>query len=595
MLDPGDSSAVKKGLLTPFFGQQVQDLYGYDEMPPTHPIKELLFRWNGYAITRRWGYLFQSLMEESGLMAREAGEMGWDRKSTNYRQIFEYLKEVAYRKNLDFRGVSALLDLHRNAPWMGDEGTDIHQIETESGKVQIMTMHVSKGLQFPVVFVAGGLTQPAAQQDPYQTYHDISEGEQWPEITRMIDLGKSATERCAIERRDEDKRLYYVAATRAQFKLYLPFYQYDKDASWVGPVCTLLSPALAEAFPRGGKGPDVLWVSSDATPDDVTLRVRPVTVSGGQTIPKDGGFDDLLIPESYEERQIRVDSFSSLHRSKARADETATEAISFELSQEGREEDELFGAWEMPVVLNEGTVDEIPGGTDVGLMFHGILERIDYRVARGSGFDEEGAVRHLLEDPGTREIIQGQMAVYRLDERWQDAVCRIIWSTLTAPVPLLGLDFTLSRLKREDRLHEAAFYYLASGLFGGSRLTAGKGAPIRFVRGYIDLIFRNGGKYYVADWKSNYLETGYDQESMARSMADADYHLQYRLYAIAALRWLRQSLGKRFDPKKHWGGVFYFYLRGMGGPQGDGIYYVPPHQLGPLDQLEEEICWILNT
>jgi exodeoxyribonuclease V beta subunit len=115
------------------------------------------------------------------------------------------------------------------------------------------------------------------------------------------------------------------------------------------------------------------------------------------------------------------------------------------------------------------------------------------------------------------------------------------------------------------------------------------------VRGYIDLIFRDGGKYYVADWKSNYLETGYDQESMARNMGDADYHLQYRLYAIAALRWLRQSLGKRFDPKKHWGGVFYFYLRGMGGPQGDGIYYVPPQQLGPLDQLEEEVGWVLDA
>jgi exodeoxyribonuclease V beta subunit len=98
----------------------------------------------------------------------------------------------------------------------------------------------------------------------------------------------------------------------------------------------------------------------------------------------------------------------------------------------------------------------------------------------------------------------------------------------------------------------------------------------------------------MADWKSNYLETGYDLVSMKMSMDQADYHLQYKLYAIGLLRWLKQTMGERFEPEKDFGGVFYFYLRGMGAGKGDGVYHVAPDQLGSLDQLEEEIASIIE-
>jgi len=110
----------------------------------------------------------------------------------------------------------------------------------------------------------------------------------------------------------------------------------------------------------------------------------------------------------------------------------------------------------------------------------------------------------------------------------------------------------------------------------------------------VDLVFRKDRKFYIADWKSNYLETGYDLEFMGKSMNHADYHLQYKLYTVAVLRWLKQALGDRFDPERDFGGVFYFYLRGMGRGEGNGIYHVPPDELGSLEQLEEEIAMILR-
>jgi len=455
---------------------------------------------------------------------------------------------------------------------------------------------VSKGLQFPVVFVAGGLTRPPSHQEAYHTYHHLEEGEPSWEITRIMDLGKSGGGgRHKAEKEDEDKRLYYVAATRAQFKLYLPFYIYRNNASWLGPVCTLLSPALAEAFPRDVEDENVLWLTAGHSAGGVTAPDRAETAGQRERAPVVVGFEDLVIPESYAERRARVDSFSCLHQEKGVADDVPAGEIEFQPDQPGKEDDEPFGARDMGALFEEEGLDEIPGGTDVGLMFHGVLERMDYGVALRSGAGDKDSCTCLLEDPGTREIIFRQMAAYQVDERWQDAVCRILWNTLTTPIPPFCDGFTLARLKGEDRLHEAAFYYAFPPFSDRPGPVMGRKGPDRLIRGFVDLIFRKGGKYYVADWKSNYLETGYDQASMARSMAESDYNLQYKLYAIAALRWLKQSLGERFIPEGHWGGVFYFYLRGMGGAGGDGIYHVPADQLGPLEQIEEEIGLMLDS
>lgn len=595
ILDPGDSSAVKKALLTPFFGFKLTALFVYEEMSPSHPVKEMLFKWNGYAIARRWSYLFQSLVEDSGLLSRETAQSGWDRKYTNYQQIFEYLEEVAYRKNLDFRGLSAILDTYRNRSLDADEGVDIHQIETEAQKVQIMTMHVSKGLEFPVVFVAGGLTQPASYQDKYYTYHEIKKGGSSSEIRRIVDLAKSGGGgRHEFEKRDEDKRLYYVAATRAQFKLYLPFYVYKTNAPWLGPVCTQLSPALLNSFPGSEADNNVLWLMADHHLGASTAQTGFEKTRRHAAIPEGETFDLLSFQESYEQRRIKLDSFSSLHQKMSQVDADREEGLSFQTEQEEKEDDEGFASLRMEALSGERALDEVPGGIDVGLMFHDILEHIDYGVVLKAIIQDRDPLSSLMHNAGTREIIIGQMETHRVDIRWKDSVCRILRNTLTSPVIPVADNFILAHLKEEDRLHEVEFYYAFPSRFIGPDRIPDCEISNRFIRGFVDLVFRKDGKFYIADWKSNYLETGYDLESMEKSMDHADYHLQYKLYAVAVLRWLKQAMGDQFDPDRDFGGIFYFYLRGMGRGEGAGIYHVPPYELGSLAQLEEEITMILR-
>ena len=595
ILDPGDSSEVKKALLTPFFGFKLAELFAYEEMPPSHPVKEMLFKWNGYAMSRRWSHLFQSLVEDSGLLSRETVESGWDRKYTNYQQIFEYLEEVAYRKNLDFRGMSAILAVYRNRSLDAEEGVDIHQIETEARKVQIMTMHVSKGLEFPVVFVAGGLTQPASYQDKYHTYHEIKKGESSSEISRIVDLAKSSGGgRHESEKMDEDKRLYYVASTRAQFKLYLPFYIHKTNAPWLGPVCTQLSPALLDAFPGSEADKGVLWLMADHHLGALTAQTGYEKTPRQTTIPVGEAFELLSFQESYEQRRIKLDSFSSLHKKMFELDETREKDVSFQTEQRGKEDDEGFASLGMEAVSGEKDLDEVPGGIDVGLMFHDILEHIDYGVVLKAITHNRDPLLSLMHDEGTREIILGQMEAHRVDLRWKDSVCRILGDTLTTPVASVADNFILAHLKEEDRLHEVEFYYSFPSRVIRPDMIPDCEISNRFIRGFVDLVFRKDRKFYIADWKSNYLEIGYDFESMGKSMDHADYHLQYKLYAVAVLRWLKQTMGDQFDPERDFGGVFYFYLRGMGRGEGTGIYYVPPDELGTLEELEEEIATLLR-
>ena len=382
VFDPGSIPDVKKALLTPFFTCEPNDLFAYEALPVSHPLKKLLLDWHDLARNRKWGLLFQSLMEDSGLLSREAESRDWDRKYTNYHQIFEHLEAVAYRNNLDFRGLSALLDSYRKQTVGAEGDADIHQIETEAQKVQIMTMHVSKGLQFPVVFIAGGLTQPFA--DDYHVYHDYDPANPDAGIHKVIDLSRTyGREQHDREKNDEDKRLYYVALTRAQFKLYLPFFPANEQARLDG---TGVSISLrlhyfgflseADANPSSGLAGCGCRHSSSARKMTGTwyrrsflktlsintiLFCRPITIINPEELcsNRSQAFNEDIITAPMQPPQ-----------------ETGFQVV----REKDKEDDERFAGFDSDIIRSVRPDDEIPGGADIGSMFHDILEYIDFEA-----------------------------------------------------------------------------------------------------------------------------------------------------------------------------------------------------------------------
>ncbi len=602
ILDPGNSADVKRALLTPFFEFKPVDLYAYEQLPHLHPLKQLFFKWNEYALSRNLSILFQSLIIDSGLLFREAEKVSWDRKYTNYRQIFEHLEEIAYLKNLDFRQITSMLDGYRKDTARADEDADIHQIETEEEKVQIMTMHVSKGLQFPVVFIAGGLTQRSADSDNCYIYHKIVEKNNSHKAVKVIDLaiqkgqsGQSGKEKHFLEKADEDKRLYYVASTRAQHKLYLPYYPYDKKYSWVGPVCSLLSPALSKAFLKDDEKKNILWLSPDKR-----YAARDSIIQGKQrdlpAIAKKEAAKPFPFTRNFIHRKIKLESFSSLNYKSFFFHENVKQGPDFlALYEKSKEDDESFASQKIDAGAADITPDEMPGGAEVGSMFHNILELIDFKTVYAKLRYKTDNAGSLIDDPEIGDIILRQMDIYRVDKCWQQHVCRIIANTLTTPVRFIDDEFVLGKLMKEDRLHEVEFYYPFSLPVDDNKKIPDCKITNGFIKGFIDLVFKYAGKYYMADWKSNYIEDGYARDAMEVNMSHANYHLQYKLYSIALIRWLKQALGRRFNPAKDFGGVFYFYLRGMEPGTENGIYHVSGEKLGDLDRLEKELTEMLMT
>jgi exodeoxyribonuclease V beta subunit len=125
----------------------------------------------------------------------------------------------------------------------------------------------------------------------------------------------------------------------------------------------------------------------------------------------------------------------------------------------------------------------------------------------------------------------------------------------------------------------------------GPRLSQRWFPPLRgYLKGFIDLIFRHGERWYVADYKSNFLGThaqDYVPSALIEPMTEHDYFLQYHLYAAALHRMLQHRLVD-YEPQRHFGGVFYFFLRGMSPSHepGCGVFFDRP-QKEILDALSE--------
>jgi exodeoxyribonuclease V beta subunit len=192
---------------------------------------------------------------------------------------------------------------------------------------------------------------------------------------------------------------------------------------------------------------------------------------------------------------------------------------------------------------------------------------------------------------------------FRYDvDRWVEPVTHAIDRTLATPLDASGL--TLSRIARPDRIAELEFTLPVAG--GGTRLAPRDLAAVferhaapasipdyhqrlrelgfapleGFVRGFVDLVFRHEGRFYLVDYKSNRLgpdASAYTPFRLAEAMRHHHYPLQYHLYLLALHRHLRRTLPD-YDPAQHLGGIYYLFVRGMAPehPLGTGVFHDRP-------------------
>ncbi|EGT0662683.1 exodeoxyribonuclease V subunit beta [Citrobacter werkmanii] len=569
VMTPERENTLRSALATSMMGLNAQDIEALnnDENAWDAVVEEF----DGYRqIWHKRGVMpmLRALMTNRQIAENLLATAGGERRLTDILHISELLQEAG----------SQLESEHALVRWLSqhilepDSNASSQQLRLESDKhlVQIVTIHKSKGLEYPLVWLPF-ITNFRVQDQAF--YHDRSSFE------AVLDLSdaRESVELAEAERLAEDLRLLYVALTRSVWHCSLgvaPLVrrrgdkkgETDVHQSALGRLLQKGEPMDAVGLRSAidALGCDDIACLTPGQPDGERWQVaQPVssTLSARtlQRTPGDGW---------------RVTSYSGLQQ---RGHGIAQDLIP-------RLDVDAAGVGE--VIVESGlTPHQFPRGASPGTFLHSLFEDLDFT------------------QPVDPRWVEEKLALGGYDAHWTPVLTAWLDAILQAPLNETGV--SLSQLSGREKQVEMEFYLPISQPLMASRLDAlirkydplSAGCPaldfmqVRgMLKGFIDLVFRHQGRYYLLDYKSNWLgedSAAYTQQAMASAMQAHRYDLQYQLYTLALHRYLRHRISD-YDYERHFGGVIYLFLRGVDGedPQ-QGIYATRPD--GELIALMDEM------
>lgn len=501
--------------------------------------------------------MLRALMSARQIAENLLATAGGERRLTDILHISELLQEAA----------SQLESEHALVRWLSqhilepDSNASSQQmrLESDSHLVQIVTIHKSKGLEYPLVWLPF-ITNFRVQDQAF--YHDRNSFE------AVLDLSE-ADESVALaeaERLAEDLRLLYVALTRSVWHCSLgvaPLVRRRGDKKGDTDVHqSALGRLLQKGEPMDAAG---LRAAIDAVcdenivcriPDAVSMEPLPGTVASEASL-------NARRVQRTPGDNWRVTSYSGLQQRGHGIAQDLMPRLDIDATGVGEvvEEPEL-------------TPHQFPRGASPGTFLHSLFEDLDFT------------------QPVEAAWVQEKLELGGYDADWEPVITAWVTAILHAPLNETGV--SLSQLSAREKQVEMEFYLpisqplIAENLDALIRqfdpLSAGC-PPLEFtqvrgmLKGFIDLVFRHNGRYYLLDYKSNWLgenSAAYTPEAMAAAMQAHRYDLQYQLYTLALHRYLRHRIAD-YDYERHFGGVIYLFLRGVDSKQPQqGIYTTRP-------------------
>jgi exodeoxyribonuclease V beta subunit len=603
---PVSTMRAGSAALTSFLGWTAERMAAADE-PAREELHAKLHQWAGVLRDRGIASLFDSISVTEAVPRRVLARVAGERRLTDLGHVAQLLHAAATEQQL---GVSSLTSWLRqrivDADRYSVDDDRALKLDSDAEAVQVLTIHRSKGLEFPIVYHPFAWQPGYIDNDEPPAYHDDQNDDVWtidvggkyaPDISRHRRLRD-------MEQRGEDLRLLYVALTRAM----------HQATVWsVGAWQSHNSPLGRLLFARDDES--VIAAEGTYTPSDDEVAARFETIAarvpgriaiervaapaGTRWTGEQRPAIDLAaasFPRSLDARWRRV-SYSSIVsgvREQAVATESEVDVV----------DDELIGVATTVVATTSPDADEqrlratpsllsgVPGGADVGDLFHRVLAASDFAC----GDLKADLLHHLLEQRLRRDteigdpddVIAGLAAAIETplgplfgETRLRDVATADRLDELSFELPLVGGDTPTGTLALGDIASLLDAHLPAGDPLGTYADRLRDPFEAWHLRGYLtgilDLVVRirrGDGKqsFALVDYKSNWLGADggslsawhYRPSALAEAMEGAHYPLQALLYLAALHRFLRARLTD-YDAEQHLAGVLYLFLRGMSG------------------------------
>ncbi|WP_170140471.1 exodeoxyribonuclease V subunit beta [Kushneria indalinina] len=566
----------------------------------------MVARFDGYhRLWQRQGVLpmLRVIMRDFDVPARLLAQADGERALTDVL----HLGELAQTASARLDGEQALLRWwHQSLAGRFDSGMDpqslILRLESDDTLVRVITIHKSKGLEYPLVYL------------PFIADHREVDGKSKTLMLSDADHGASLIMQVSDEQRaradrvrlQEDLRLLYVALTRARYLCRLgigPIYKGAPRKDTPEGATTLAGAAIGALLCQHGGYTSLDTATlrevlkSLVTPGSIALAAPPTELT--QTVPAGDGASEVGRARRFEGRIDRdwwVASYTALVEGARQPGDMTRQARDAMLEAQGPGLDLEVLAETSPIPLPPvRRLLDFPRGPRAGTFLHALLENIDpdrlgELAVPGSDYRDE-----------LYRLIRQRVQRGNLDPHWvtvlHDWCCAVLTAPLHPALPGLALD------RLAGWRTELEFWLPARGVSSdrldalireheplpGIRAELAPRTLAGMLKGYIDLVIEHDGRFYVIDWKSNHLGDtleAYDQAAMVASVVSHRYDIQYVLYTLALHRHLRSRLPD-YDYDHHLGGVLYLFLRGMTAEGGRGVLYRRPARelIEQLDQL----------
>ena len=512
--------------------------------------------------------MLHQILLEQGISERLLSQATGERDLTDFLHLAEILQQAATLHETE----AALLSWFEKQ--IQGEGRQEAQIRLESERqlVKIVSIHKSKGLEYDLVwlpFLAVPSKIPTAGD--MNVYYSKERDE------TLWDMENRNLNALYEETFAEELRLLYVALTRAKYQMAfaLPT-QFDKKWNALHYVLSQgeIGKEIALSAPKDTE--TLLQTFKEKMQDNVEICTRP-NLEAFPALSINTKNDELKAAEftGNIEQDWRITSFTSIEQAHRRQHYFTESAGKKHTVFDDAKDYDSQNAIEISTALlneNESSILDLPRGKQVGTALHRHFENC------------------YFSDLANTEEIDKLRQSLQLDETFTEPLQN--WLQQISHTPLSNeIGIALADLANKDCIKEMPFYLAIREYFDVEAFNRALKAhhhlpsePLQFeqiqgiVRGSIDLVFRHNGKYYLVDYKSNFLGStlaDYNQEALKKEILHSHYDWQYLIYTLALHRYL-QSVVPHYDYARDFGGVFYLFLRGMNGEPQSGVFYDRP-------------------